>query len=98
MALALKVLLGIICTYTAIVAVLYVFQDRLIYFPQMGRHVVTTPAASGIAYDDLTIRTEDGETLNVWWVPAPDRRGVVLLLPGNAGNISQRVEYALMFR
>jgi fermentation-respiration switch protein FrsA (DUF1100 family) len=98
MALALKVVLGVLCTYAAIVAVLYVFQDRLIYFPQMGRHIVSTPAASGIAYDDFTIRTEDAETLNVWWVPAPDPRGAVLLLPGNAGNISHRVEYALMFR
>jgi fermentation-respiration switch protein FrsA (DUF1100 family) len=98
MALALKIMLGVLCTYAAIVALLYVFQDRLIYYPQMGRHVVTTPAGSGIAYDDFTIRTEDGETLNLWWVPAPDPRGVVLLLPGNAGNMSHRVEYALMFR
>jgi uncharacterized protein len=98
MALTLKVVLAVLCTYAAIVAALYVFQDRLIYYPQMGRHVVTTPAASGIAYDEFAISTEDGETLNAWWVPAPDPRGVVLLLPGNAGNISNRVEYALMFR
>src|SRR5215210_1687127 len=98
MALALKIMLAVLCTYAAFVAVLYVFQDRLIYYPQMGRHVVTTPAASGIAYEDFTIRTEDRETLNLWWVPAPEPRGVVLLLPGNAGNISHRIEYALMFR
>jgi fermentation-respiration switch protein FrsA (DUF1100 family) len=84
--------------YLVLVGVVWLMQDRLIYLPQMGREIVATPAERGVAYDDFTISTDDGEKLSVWWVPAPSPRGAVLLLHGNAGNISQRIDYALMFR
>jgi fermentation-respiration switch protein FrsA (DUF1100 family) len=93
-----KTLIGIACAYAALVAFVWVIQDRLIYFPEAGREVASTPAARGVPYDDFTITTEDGEKLNVWWVPAATARGAVLLFHGNAGNISHRIEYALMFR
>ena len=84
--------------YIAIVGFVWLVQDSLIYYPQMGREIASTPAAHGVPYDDFTIATEDGEKLNVWWVPAPEARGAVLLFHGNAGNISHRIDYALMFR
>jgi fermentation-respiration switch protein FrsA (DUF1100 family) len=93
-----KTLIAIACAYAALVAFVWVIQDRLIYFPQAGREVASTPAARGVPYDDFTITTADGEKLNVWWVPASSPRGAVLLFHGNAGNISHRIEYALMFR
>ncbi|MGZ5227757.1 MAG: alpha/beta hydrolase [Burkholderiales bacterium] len=93
-----KIVLVVCLAYVAILGVLYVFQDRLIYYPQVGRSVRTTPAARGIAYDEVALRTDDGETLNAWWIPTPESRGVALLLPGNAGNISHRIDYAIMFR
>jgi fermentation-respiration switch protein FrsA (DUF1100 family) len=64
----------------------------------MGREIASTPASRGVPYDDFTISTDDGEKLSVWWVPAASPRGAVLLFHGNAGNISHRIEYALMFR
>jgi hypothetical protein len=94
----LKAIAGIALAYAALVALVWLIQDRLIYYPQMGREIAMTPAARGLAYDDFTIRTEDGEKLNVWWVPAARPRGAVLLFHGNAGNISHRIDYALMFR
>ena len=94
----LKAFLTLLLAYGAIVVLIWFFQDRLVYLPQMGREVVATPAAFGVPYDDFTISTEDGEKLNVWWVPAASPRGAVLILHGNAGNISQRIDYALMFR
>jgi fermentation-respiration switch protein FrsA (DUF1100 family) len=96
--LAAKIVLVVCLAYVAILGVLYVFQDRLIYYPQVGRNAGTTPAARGIAYDEVAIRTDDGEILSAWWIPAPESRGVALHLPGNAGNISHRIDYALMFR
>jgi uncharacterized protein len=95
---ALKMAIGIGAAYLLLVGFVWLVQDRLIYYPGMGREIVTTPAARGVAYDDFTITSEDGERLSVWWVPAPSPRGAVLLLHGNAGNISHRVDYALMFR
>jgi fermentation-respiration switch protein FrsA (DUF1100 family) len=96
--LVIKTLIGIACAYAALVAFVWVIQDRLIYFPHAGREAASTPAARGVPYDDFTITTADGEKLNVWWVPASSPRGAVLLFHGNAGNISHRIEYALMFR
>jgi fermentation-respiration switch protein FrsA (DUF1100 family) len=93
-----KIVLVVCLGYVAILGVLYIFQSRLIYYPQVGREVAMTPAARGIAYDEVAIRTDDGEILNAWWIPASASRGVALLLPGNAGNISHRIDYALMFR
>jgi fermentation-respiration switch protein FrsA (DUF1100 family) len=94
----LKIAAGLLLLYGVLVALVYVFQERLLYYPNMGREIVATPAAAGLAYDDFTIGTEDGEKLSAWWVPVPSPKGAVLLLHGNAGNISHRIDYAVMFR
>lgn len=87
--------------YVAIVALLFLFQSRLIYYPQIGREISITPQSYGLDYESVNIRTEDGETLHAWWVPAVGRmagmRGIILFFHGNAGNISQRIDYLLMF-
>jgi len=77
---------------------LFGMQSRLVYYPDLGREVVATPAARGLPYEDIRIVTEDREKLAAWWVPAPDARGTVLFFHGNAGNISHRIDYLPMFR
>jgi fermentation-respiration switch protein FrsA (DUF1100 family) len=84
--------------YAALVGCVFIAQESLVYFPNTGRELTTTPAAQGLRYEDVSIRTEDGETLHAWWVPAERAKGTALLFHGNAGNISHRIEYALMFR
>ena len=86
-----------IVAYGALVAVMWLLQERFIFFPQAGRDSVSTPAAQGLPYDDVEIATSDGQKLHAWWVPAERARGTVLLLHGNAGNISHRIDYAVMF-
>ena len=98
MLLLLKMAASALLVYGVIVAFTYVFQDRLLYYPSMGREIVVTPSSAGVPYEDLTISTADGEKLNAWWIPVADARGAVLLFHGNAGNISHRIDYALMFR
>jgi len=93
-----KVVTVAVLTYAFFVAVLWLLQSRFIYYPGTGREIVATPSADGVPYEDLTIETSDGERLHAWWVPAESPRGAVLLLHGNAGNISHRIDYALMFR
>ncbi|MBL8669175.1 MAG: alpha/beta hydrolase [Alphaproteobacteria bacterium] len=86
--------------YGALLAFVYAVQDRLVFFPDAGRAQVATPAAAGLAYEDVRLATEDGETLHGWWTPAPasgqGQRGALLLLHGNAGNISHRIGYLSM--
>jgi uncharacterized protein len=93
-----RVIIVTVMAYIALVAVVWLLQERFIFFPQAGREISVTPDARGVPYDDVVIATSDGEKLNAWWVPADKARGSVLLFHGNAGNISHRLDYALMFR
>ncbi len=87
--------------YGVIVALVALFQSHLLYIPEAGRELAPTPQTIGLAYESIEVRTEDGETLHGWWVPAPGggkaARGTVLLFHGNAGNISHRLDYLQMF-
>lgn len=93
--------LAVMIAYAAIVLLLFVFQSRLVYLPQVGREITVTPGAYGLDHESVDIRTGDGEILHAWWVPAsaraPGGRGIVLFFHGNAGNISHRLDYLLMF-
>ena len=92
-----NVLISVVLAYAAVVALVFFFQARLVYYPGIGREVSVTPQAYGLAFEAAEIRTADGETLHGWWVPAYNARGTVLFLHGNAGNISHRLDYLLMF-
>jgi hypothetical protein len=83
--------------YSAVLVLVYLFQERLVYFPEMGREIRATPPAVGLAFEDVHLQTIDGETIHGWWVPVQEARGVVLILHGNAGNISHRLDYLAMF-
>ena len=83
--------------YGAVLVLVFVFQSRLVFFPGTGREVVVTPQSYGLGFEAIGIRTADGETLQAWWVPAEGARGTVLFFHGNAGNISHRLDYLLMF-
>ena len=93
-----KIAIVLVLGYLALAGCVFLAQERLVYFPQAAREHAVTPAAQGLPYEDVEIRTEDGETLHAWWVPAAAARGTVLHFHGNAGNISHRIDYARMFR
>ena len=67
------------------------FADRLVYFP-VRAHDGGTPASIGLASEDVHPEASDGVRLHGWWVPAPAPGLAVLLLHGNAGNISHRLD------
>jgi hypothetical protein len=92
-----NVLISLVLAYAAVVGLVFVFQSRLVYYPEVGREVSVTPRSYGLAFEAAEIRTADGETLQAWWVPAERARGSVLLFHGNAGNISHRLDYLQMF-
>jgi fermentation-respiration switch protein FrsA (DUF1100 family) len=83
--------------YGALALVIFIAQPGLIYYPETGRHIIAAPDYVGLAYEPIEISTADGETLHGWFVPAPAAKGTMLFFHGNAGNISHRMEYLLMF-
>jgi uncharacterized protein len=92
-----NLLMAAVFAYAAVLLLIFLFQPRLVYFPQVERGLTATPRATGLDYEDLILHAADGVTLHGWWVPARDARGAVLLLHGNAGNISHRLGYLTMF-
>ncbi len=94
---ALSSLLSVLAVaYLALVGLLYVIQDRLVYFPV--RELVATPRDRGLDYEELNLLTEDGVRLHGWFIPAPDARAVLLYFHGNAGNISHRLDRIALFQ
>ncbi|MBI2290749.1 MAG: alpha/beta hydrolase [Betaproteobacteria bacterium] len=92
----LNILISAITVYAVILLLVFLFQARLVYFPEVGRALVATPRAVGLDFEEVRLAA-DGATLHGWWVPATAARGAVLVLHGNAGNISHRLEYLTMF-
>ncbi len=85
---------AVIC-YALLAAALYVFQDRLLYFPT--RELETTPEAIGLAFEDVHFQASDGTRLHGWYIPAPRARATLLFCHGNAGNISHRLDSIRIF-
>jgi fermentation-respiration switch protein FrsA (DUF1100 family) len=98
MRLVLSTLVAVAIGYAILLAFVFWFQSRLVYFPNMGRELAGTPRDAGLEYDEVWLDTSDGERLHAWYVPAPQARGVVLVFHGNAGNISHRIDYAIMLQ
>ncbi|MEU4601156.1 alpha/beta hydrolase [Nocardia sp. NPDC023988] len=63
--------------------------NALVYHPE--RHLAQTPAALGLDYRDLHMRTADGIDLHGWFVRAEHPRAHILYAHGNAGTIGDRV-------
>lgn len=94
---AVKLTMLAMAVYAVLLALVYVFQPRMVYFPAKGDYGMT-PKSLGLAFEAVTLATDDGEKLAAWWVPAAGAaRGTVLLFHGNAGNIAHRIDYAAMF-
>lgn len=90
--------LGILAAaYGGLALLVYIFQSRLIFFPETEREIVATPSQIGLPYEDIQLKTSDGISLHGWYIPAPQPRGTVLFLHGNAGNISHRLDSVQMF-
>ena len=80
--------------YLFICAAAFVFQSRLVFFPD--RRMAGTPADIGLGYEDVFITAADGVTLHGWFVPGEGRQ-TVLFFHGNAGNISHRLDSIRIF-
>lgn len=92
------ILVVVAAVYAVLLAYVYFFQSRLIYFPDNpGRELVETPAAIGLAFEDLHVTTADGVRLHGWFVSGAPGAPTVLYCHGNAGNISHRLDRLRIF-
>jgi fermentation-respiration switch protein FrsA (DUF1100 family) len=90
MALLKWTLIVLLVGYVGAVALLYVVQRALMYFPDTER---TPPAAAGLPEaEEILLDAADCESLVAWHVPPRGDRPVVLYLHGNGGALSHRAE------
>jgi fermentation-respiration switch protein FrsA (DUF1100 family) len=90
MALLKWTLIVLLAGYVGAVALLYVVQRALMYFPDTER---TPPAAAGLpGAQEILLDAADGEKLIAWHLPPRGDRPVVLYLHGNGGALSHRAE------
>src|SRR5690349_11775314 len=56
-----------------------------------------TPGDAGLAYDVRRIPVGEGESLEAWWMPQAQPRGLVLLFPGYAASKESLLPPATVF-
>src|SRR5262245_55889851 len=82
-------ILALVC-YGGLVALLYVGQRALQYFPERFR---TAPAAAGLPQaEEVVLDTADGARVIVWHVPPRGEKPVVLYFHGNGASLRWRSE------
>jgi fermentation-respiration switch protein FrsA (DUF1100 family) len=76
--------------YIVVVALMYLFQRSLMYFPDTTR---TPPAAAGLPQaQEIQLTAADGTRLIAWFVAPAPGRPLVLYFHGNAGALNLRAE------
>ena len=77
--------IGLVSLYLAALALLYLVQRRLEYFPSSETR---PPIEAGFAAAEvLTLKTADGESLEAWHVAAKPGRPTILYFHGNGGRL-----------
>ena len=84
------ILLLALVGWGGIVALAYVAQRALMYFPEKVR---TPPAVAGLPEaEELSLQTADGEKVIAWHVPPRGEKPVVLYFHGNGGALALRAD------
>ncbi len=74
--------------YVGLLALMYLFQRSLMYFPDATR---TPPATAGLPQaDEVVLTSSDGEKLIAWHVAPKGAKRLVIYFQGNAGGLNLR--------
>ena len=84
----------VLIAYVALCLLVYFKQASYVYYPD--KNVGLTPAYFKLPFENLKLRTVDGETITGWFVPAQSDKAVIIC-HGNAGNIANRLDLIVMF-
>ena len=75
--------------YAGLLALMYVFQRAMMYFPDATR---VAPAQAGLPRAaEVTFASSDGEKLVAWFVPPDAGKPLVIYFQGNAEGLAARV-------
>jgi uncharacterized protein len=87
-----KILKIVVGLYLVIVGLLYLFQEKIIFFPE--KLDKNYKFEFGQKFEELNIKTTDGKLLNGLLFKSDSSRGLIFYLHGNAGSLSSWGEVA----
>ena len=79
-------------TLLAITTLLQTGCSSVFFYPDNATDI--TPDRLNLEYEDIYLKTADGETLHGWWLPAltdEPAKGTIYFLHGNAQNVSAHI-------
>ena len=83
--------------YVLLAALMFLLQAKLVYRPT--GNLIATPMQHErpMDYEDVSLKASDGVKLHGWFIPSESPKGAVLILHGNGGNVSHRLETIAIF-
>ncbi len=85
-------LFAILITYAGLLVVLRIFENRLIFFPDVPGRLSGDWHPHGLPVEDVLLRAADGVKLHAWWITAPSAEFTFVAFHGNAANIANRAD------
>ena len=86
-----KIILQIILIYFGLVAVLYLLQRTMIFFPDKTAPTVTAHHALGNGVNNFSVVTEDGLNITGLLHQADEGKPTIVFFHGNAGHYGHRI-------
>lgn len=81
--------------YAVFILVMYILQDRFLYFPEWD---TLNPAEyDAPEFERLGVETRDGEKLMLWWKPPLPGYPTLIYFHGNAGHLGMRADKLAAF-
>ncbi len=91
--------IGFVALFSSMTIYVAMAQSKYVYHPNSS--VDYTPDVANLEYENVMLKTEDGEKLHAWFVPCKrqsDRLNLTILFcHGNAGNIGDRIGSLVTF-
>jgi uncharacterized protein len=83
-------LLYILVAYVILLALVRLFERRMIFFPNYPARLEGDWHPRTLAPQDVWLTAADGTKLHAWWIPSANAKFTFLAFHGNASNIANR--------
>lgn len=84
-----KILISLFILYGSVLLLLFLLQRSFIYYPhKLDKHFIFPPYAPGL--EEAFITCDDGYVISGMFIPGSSDKPTLLILHGNAGNITHR--------
>ena len=87
---ALMLLVYILVGYLLVLALVRIFESRLIFFPDYPGRLEGDWHPRALPVQDVWLTASDGTKLHAWWIPNDKAKFTFLAFHGNAANMANR--------